>query len=48
MSGELDAWLDDEGSRNRLLHVLRRLEREPSLIGMSAHLVSVARRPEAG
>ena len=45
MSGELDAWLDDEGSRNRLLHVLRRLEREPSLIGMSAHLVSVARRP---
>lgn len=40
---DLDAWLDNEAERERLLHVLRRLETEPTLIGASAHLIAVAR-----
>ena len=41
---QLDAWLDDAPSRDRLLEVLRRLEREPALLGASAHLMAVSRR----
>ena len=41
---QLDSWLDDEDGRNRLLDVLRRLEREPALLGASAHWLAVARR----
>jgi ubiquinone/menaquinone biosynthesis C-methylase UbiE len=41
---DLDAWLDDAAARQRLLHVLRRIETEPSLIGASAHLIAVARK----
>jgi len=44
MSHDLDAWLDDDAARERLLDVLRRLETEPSLIGASAHILSVAHR----
>jgi ubiquinone/menaquinone biosynthesis C-methylase UbiE len=44
MNQQLDAWLDDENARERLLQVLRRLETEPSLIGVSAHLIGIARR----
>lgn len=40
---DLDAWLDNEAERERLLEVLRRLETEPSLIGASAHLLAVSR-----
>jgi len=43
---ELDAWLDDDTQRERLLNVLRQLEREPSLIGASAHIVAISRRPD--
>jgi SAM-dependent methyltransferase len=42
---QLDSWLDDEAARGRLLEVLRRLETEPALLGASAHLIAVARRP---
>jgi hypothetical protein len=42
LSQELDAWFDNDSARERLLSLLRRLETEPSLIGMSAHLLSVA------
>jgi SAM-dependent methyltransferase len=42
---DLDAWLDDESQRERLLFVLRQLEREPSLIGASAHILSISHRP---
>jgi len=42
----LDAWLDDDEKRERLLHVLRRLEREPSLIGASAHTLAISRRSD--
>jgi hypothetical protein len=44
MNQDLDAWLDDEAARERLLQVLRRLETEPSLVGASAHMVAVAHR----
>ena len=44
VNDDLDAWLDDADARHRLLHVLRRLETEPSLIGASAHLIAVARK----
>jgi SAM-dependent methyltransferase len=45
VSEDLDAWLNDDAEREQLLSVLRRMESEPSLLGASAHLVSVARRP---
>jgi SAM-dependent methyltransferase len=41
---QLDSWLDDAPSRDRLLGVLRRVEREPTLLGASAHLMAVSRR----
>ncbi len=44
MNQDLDTWLDDGVARERLLHVLRRLETEPSLVGASAHMVAVANR----
>lgn len=40
----LDAWLDDDAARERLLRVLRRIETEPSLIGSSAHVIAVAHK----
>lgn len=43
MNQDLDAWLDDDAVLERLLHVLRRVETEPSLIGASAHMLAVAR-----
>jgi ubiquinone/menaquinone biosynthesis C-methylase UbiE len=44
MNHDLDAWLDDAAARERLLHVLRRVETEATLIGCSAHILAVARR----
>ena len=44
MNQDLDTWLDDDVARERLLHVLRLLEGEPSLVGASAHMVAVAHR----
>jgi SAM-dependent methyltransferase len=44
MNQNLDPWLDNDVERERLLQVLRRLETEPALIGMSAHLLAVAHR----
>ena len=41
-SQDLDAWLDDDAARERLLNVLRRIEAEPSVLGSSAHLLSVS------
>ena len=43
MNQDLDSWLADDDARERLLAVLRRVEREPSLIGASAHIIAVAR-----
>jgi SAM-dependent methyltransferase len=40
----LDAW-DDPTSRERVLAVLRMIEAEPSLLGASAHLLTITRAP---
>ena len=39
-----DRW-QDEGRRQQLLDAIARVEREPSMLGVSAHLLAVARRP---
>lgn len=41
---DLDAWLADEDRRAALLRALAELEAEPTLLGVSAHLLVVARR----
>jgi SAM-dependent methyltransferase len=43
---DLDGWLSDDAQRERLLSVLRQLEREPSLIGASAHILAISRRDD--
>lgn len=42
---DFEARWGDDARRARLLHVLRRLEEEPSMLGVSAHLLAVAHRP---
>jgi ubiquinone/menaquinone biosynthesis C-methylase UbiE len=42
---DFDAWWDDPQLRDRLLHLARRLESEPSLAGISPHLLAAARKP---
>ncbi len=41
---DFDVHWDDPGRRERLLHLVRRTEAEPSLLGASAHLLAVARK----
>jgi SAM-dependent methyltransferase len=41
---DFDAWWDNAEYRDRLLQIARALEREPSLSGISAHLVATATR----
>ena len=41
---DFDAWWADPALRERLLQLARRLETEPSLLGLSAHLLAVARK----
>jgi hypothetical protein len=41
---DFDEWWEHEKHRERLLRIARRLETEPSILGVSAHLVAVARR----
>jgi len=45
LAPDFDAWWDDPRRRARLLHLARRLETEPALAGISAHLLAVARKP---
>ncbi len=40
-----DAMWDDPGKREWILHVARRLESEETLLGISAHLMAVGRKP---
>jgi ubiquinone/menaquinone biosynthesis C-methylase UbiE len=42
---DFEARWADPRRREDLLRVARRLEREPSILGVSAHLIAVARRP---
>ncbi|MGW4800501.1 hypothetical protein ACWEPC_49600, partial [Nonomuraea sp. NPDC004297] len=41
--GDVDDWLDDDERRELLLDAARRLECEPSLLGVSGHLLAVTR-----
>jgi SAM-dependent methyltransferase len=41
---DFDAWWDNGECRERLLQIARALETEPSLLGVSAHLVAAATR----
>jgi ubiquinone/menaquinone biosynthesis C-methylase UbiE len=42
----IDEWWDTEEYRERLLEIARTVETEPSLLGVSAHLMAVADRQE--
>jgi ubiquinone/menaquinone biosynthesis C-methylase UbiE len=44
---DVDAWLADAGRREVLLRTLRRLEREPALLGATGHLLAVGRARRA-
>lgn len=46
--GDLETRLDDETKRRRILDAARRIESEPSTLGVSAHWLAVARRDDAG
>ncbi len=41
---EFDDWWDDPARRERLLAVVRTVEREPSLLGLGPHVMVIARR----
>jgi hypothetical protein len=41
---EFGAWWDSVEYRDRILHLARAVETEPSLLGTSAHLMAVAMR----
>ncbi len=44
LAHDFDAWWADPERRERLLHLARRLESEPALSGLSAHLLAAARK----
>jgi ubiquinone/menaquinone biosynthesis C-methylase UbiE len=41
---DVDVWWEDETHRQELLRIARALETEPSLLGVSSHLMAVARK----
>lgn len=45
LASDFDAWWARPGRKARLLHLARRLETEPALAGISAHLLAAARKP---
>jgi SAM-dependent methyltransferase len=44
---DFDEWWNDHERQARLLHIAGVLEREPSLMGLSAHLIAVGRKQHA-
>jgi len=44
LAGDLDAWWENPEHRERLLRVAGAVETEPTLLGVSAHLMAVAER----
>ena len=44
LASDFDGRWADESRRRRLLEAARAVEREPSLLGVSPHLMAVARR----
>jgi ubiquinone/menaquinone biosynthesis C-methylase UbiE len=45
LAADFDAWWARPSRKARLLHLARRLETEPTLAGISAHLLAAARKP---
>jgi SAM-dependent methyltransferase len=45
LAPDVDALLDEPGLRDRVLDAIRRTEREPALLGASAHLLVAGRKP---
>ncbi|MFC6084767.1 class I SAM-dependent methyltransferase [Sphaerisporangium aureirubrum] len=43
--GDVGEWLDDPARRELLLGAQRSMESDPSLLGVSGHMLTVARRP---
>ncbi len=41
---DLDAWWENDAYRERLLRIARALEAEPSVLGVSAHLMAIAHK----
>jgi SAM-dependent methyltransferase len=48
LADDFDEWWKNPGHRQRLLEIARTLETEPSLLGLSAHVVVVAGKYAAG
>jgi endonuclease/exonuclease/phosphatase (EEP) superfamily protein YafD len=44
LAGDFEAWWSDPARRSRLLAAIRAVEQEPSLLGVSPHLMAVARK----
>jgi len=44
LARDFDRWWNDPAQRERLLSVVRRVEREPSLLGASSHLMAIGRK----
>jgi hypothetical protein len=42
--GDVNEWLDDPERRSLILDAQRAMERDPSLFGVSGHLLTIARR----
>ena len=45
MTVDLDDWWGDPERRERVFTLLRSVEREPALLGVSPHLLVLARKP---
>jgi ubiquinone/menaquinone biosynthesis C-methylase UbiE len=44
LTPDFEVWWEDIDRRERLLHIARLLENEPSMLGVSAHLLAVGRK----
>ena len=45
LASDLDGWWSNQTHRDELLRIARALETEPTLLGVSAHLMVVAKKP---
>ena len=43
--GNVEEWLDDPERREHLLWAMREVEREPTLVGVSGHLLAIGHSP---
>ncbi len=47
LAPNLDEWWEDENNRKTLLEISRKLETEPSLLGISAHMIAAGYKKQA-